>query len=268
MIKIVKKIKFNSKENRMLNVGSIEKIIKNYEQGKNKNLEYLLSKRFSWMNDFIKSTDIGLEVGAGAGLSKKFILNKNLKTSDFSEHQHLDFKNIDAQKTKFDKDSFDYIIASNMIHHIPYPIKFFQETHRILRKGGKLIIFDAYCSLILQLFTILMKHEGFDFTVNPWSTTQPVTDEHDVWSGNIAVTNLIFDNIDLFQEKVGNLYKIEHQKITECLIFLNSGGVCSTTFCIPLNKTMIKTLDKLDSFLTKYFPKFFALGRQIVLKKI
>ena len=84
MIKIVKKIKFNNKQNRMSNVGSIEKIIKNYEQGKNKNLEYLLSKRFSWMNDFIKSTDIGLEVGAGAGLSKKFILNKNLKTSDFS----------------------------------------------------------------------------------------------------------------------------------------------------------------------------------------
>ena len=29
--------------------------------------------------------------------------------------------------TKFDDESFDYVIASNMIHHIPYPVKFFKE---------------------------------------------------------------------------------------------------------------------------------------------
>ena len=130
MLKILKKIKFDDKENRMSKVTATEDVVKNYKKGKNKNLDYLLSKRFSWMNNFIRSSDVGLEVGAGAGLSKKFILNKNLKISDFSDHQHLDFKNVDAQKTEFDENSFDYIISSNMLHHIPYPIKFFQETHK------------------------------------------------------------------------------------------------------------------------------------------
>jgi len=268
MFTILKKIKFNEKENRMTNVTTTEDIIKNYKKGKNKNLDYLLSKRFGWMNAFIQNSEEGLEVGAGAGLSKQFILNKNLKTSDFSNHQHLDFKDVDAQKTKFSENSFDYIISSNMLHHIPYPIKFFQETHRILKKGGKLIIEEVTCSLALQLVVILMRHEGFDFTVDPWSTTQPVTDEKNVWSGNIAVTNLIFDNINLFEEKVGNLYKIEHHKHYECLIFLNSGGIYSTTFYIPLNTTVLKILDKLDGILTKYFPNIFATGRQIVLRKI
>ena len=268
MLKILKKIKFDEKENRMSKVGATEDVIKNYKQGKNKNLDYLLSKRFSWMNNFIRSSDVGLEVGAGAGLSKKFILNKNLKISDFSDHQHLDFKNVDAQKTKFNENNFDYIISSNMLHHIPYPIKFFQEAHRILKKNGKLIIEEVTCSLTLQLVTILMKHEGFDFTVDPWSKTHPVTDGKNVWSGNIAVTNLIFDNISLFEKKVGDLYIIEHHKRYECLIFLNSGGVCSTTFYIPLNITILKILNKLDNFLTKYFPNIFATGRQIVLRKI
>ena len=268
MLKIIKRIKFSKEQNRMANVGAIEKIIKNFENGKNKNLEYLLYKRFSWMNNFIKDSDIGLEVGSGAGLSKKFIKNKNLKTSDFSEHQHLDIKNIDAQKTKFENNTFDFILASNMLHHIPYPIKFFRETNRILKKGGRLIIFDAYCSVSLQLITILMRHEGFDFTVDPWSETKPVTDENNVWSGNIAVTNLIFDNVHLFKKKVGDLYTIEHEKITECMIFLNSGGVCSSTFYIPLNESIIKIIDKFDTFLTRNFPNIFALGRQIVLKKI
>ena len=39
---------------------------------------------------------------------------------------------------------------------------------------------------------ILMKHEGFDFTVNPWSKEEPVTEENNVWMGNAAVPNLIF----------------------------------------------------------------------------
>jgi SAM-dependent methyltransferase len=268
MLKILKKIKFDEGANRMANVGEAEQVVKNYKIGKNKNLDYLLLKRFSWMNKFIKDTDNGLEVGAGAGLSKKFILNKNLKISDFSDHQHLDFKNVDAQNTKFNNESFDYIISSNMLHHIPYPIKFFEETHRILKKNGKLIIEEVTCSLILQLATILMKHEGFDFTVDPWSRTKPVTDEANVWSGNIAVTNLIFDNIKLFSKNIGNLYNIEHQKNYECFIFLNSGGVCSTTFYVPLNIRLLKILDKLDGFLTKYFPNIFATGRQIVLRKI
>jgi len=268
MLKILKKIKFDENENRMSKVAATEEVVKNYKKGKNKNLDYLLSKRYGWMNNFIQSSETGLEVGAGAGLSKYFIQNKNLKISDFSDHKHLDFKNVDAQKTEFGENNFDYIISSNMLHHIPYPIKLFQETHRILKKGGKLIIEEVTCSLTLQLITILMKHEGFDFTVDPWSKTQPVTDEKKIWDGNIAVTNLIFDNINLFEKNIGHLFKIEHHKRYECLIFLNSGGVCSTTFYIPLNNSVLKILDKIDTFLTKYFPNIFATGRQIVLKKI
>ena len=268
MFKLLKKIKFDEKENRMSNVGAIEEVIENFSKNKNKNLKYLLSKRYSWMNDFIKNNDIGLEIGAGSGLSKKFINNKNLKISDFSEHQHLDFKNVDAQKMEFKENTFDYVIASNMIHHIPYPIKLFNETHRILKKNGKLIIQEAYCSVLLQLIIILMKHEGFDFTVDPWSKTTPVTDDKNVWAGNIAVSNMIFDDKKNFEEKIGNLYKIEHDKIYESLLFLNSGGVHSTTFYIPMNLTMLKILDGIDNLLTKFFPKIFATGRQIVLRKI
>ena len=105
------------------------------------------------------------------------------------------------KKTNFGESAFDCIVASNMIHHIPYPIKFFYETHRILKKNGKLIIFDSYCSLVLQLVVIFMKHEGFDFTVDPWSDSKPVTDENNLWAGNIAVTNMIFDNTHLFEKK-------------------------------------------------------------------
>ena len=268
MIKIINKIKFSKNQNRMKKVGNVEGAVNYFDSKKNKNLYFLIKNRYEWMNNFVKENDIGIEVGAGAGHSKKFILSKNLKISDFSDGQHLDYKNIDAQNTGFSKDSYDFIIAANMVHHIPYPIKFFREMHRILKKNGKLIIQEAYCSIIFQLITIVMRHEGFDFTKDVWSETSPVTEDDDLWAGNIAVPHLVFDDLDIFNKYLGSHFKIEYETFSECLIFLNSGGVCSRTFYIPMNNFLLNFFSKFDNFLTKTFPKIFAMGRRLVLKKI
>ena len=140
-----------------------------------------------------------------------------------------------------------------MIHHIPFPIKFFQEMNRILKKDGRLIIFESYCSVVFQLATIIMKHEGFDFTLDVWDEKNPKSDEKNAWHGNIAVPHLIF--------------KVNYEKLTECLIFLNSGGVTSKTKCIPMNSFFLNILHVIDKILVKIFPSIFCMGRRIVLIK-
>ena len=67
------------------------------------------------MNSFIENHHYGIEVGSGTGFSKDYIENKNFKTSDISSASHLDFKNIDAQKTGFPDENFDYVIASTYL---------------------------------------------------------------------------------------------------------------------------------------------------------
>ena len=99
MFKIRNKIKFRHSENRMKNEGNVSSSILKFNQ--NKNLFFLLKERFNWMNAFIEKNDVGVEVGAAGGFTKKFIKCKNFKISDFSDHKHLDYKNIDAQKTGF-----------------------------------------------------------------------------------------------------------------------------------------------------------------------
>jgi SAM-dependent methyltransferase len=267
MLKILNKIQFSPEKNRMKSVASTNLAIKIFNSLKSKNLKFLLKERFSWMNDFINEKDVGLEVGSGAGFAKFFIKNKNLKMSDLSDDAHLDFKNIDAQSTNFKDSSFDYVVASNMIHHIPYPVKFFNEMNRILKKNGKLIIFESYCSIVFQLVTILMKHEGYDFTLDVWDKKKPKSDENDAWAGNIAVPHLIFDDKQKFNENLGRLFSIEFEELTECLIFLNSGGVTSKTFYIPMNTFFLNILKFIDKFLVKLFPKIFCMGRRIVLIK-
>jgi len=76
----------------MKNEGNVSSSILDFQ--KNKNLFFLLFQRYNWMNNFIKKDAIGIEVGAAGGFTKKFIKCKNFKISDFSNHSHLDYKNI------------------------------------------------------------------------------------------------------------------------------------------------------------------------------
>ncbi len=265
MLRIKDKIKFKHSENIMKQEGDVEQSI-NRIHG-NKNLFTLLDERFRWMNNFINENDKGIEVGAAAGFSKKFIKSKNFKISDYDNLSHLDYKNVDAQNTGFKDNEFDFVISSNMIHHLPFPLKFFDEMHRILKKGGKLIIFDAHCSLLLQIVLILMRHEGFDFTKNVWSYENPSTDSQDLWSGNSAVPYLIFNDKKQFEEKMGNKFRLKYQVLCECFLFLNSGGVTAKTFYIPMNFFFLKIIKFIDKILTKIFPSVFALAYKIVLEK-
>ena len=267
MFKIRKKVQFSAEENKMSSIANTKKARELYYSSKSQNVKFLLEKRFTWMNDFIKDTDQGIEVGSGAGFIKDFIKNKNLKLTDLGDDEHLDFKNIDAQNTGFKSGSFDYVIASNMIHHIPFPIKFFKEMNRILKKNGKLIVFESYASVVFQLVTIIMKHEGYDFTLNVWDEDEAKSDVNNAWHGNVAVSHLIFDNKKKFDENLGKLFSIEYEKLTECFIFLNSGGVTSKTFCIPMNRFFLNILHSIDKILIKFFPNLFCMGRRLVLVK-
>ena len=268
MLKITKKIQFSSEENKMNSIANTKIARDLYYSAKSQNVKFLLEKRFSWMNKYINENDVGIEVGSGGGFTKDFINNKNFKLTDLGSDEHLDFKNIDAQNTRFQGESFDYVIASNMIHHIPYPMKFFKEMNRILKKNGKLIIFESYCSITFQLVTMIMKHEGFDFTLDVWDEEIAKSDEKNAWHGNIAVPHLIFDDKEKFQKNLGQLFSLEYEKFTECLIFLNSGGVTSKTRCIPMNRFFLNFLHTIDKIIVKFFPNIFCMGRRIVLKKL
>ena len=266
MIKIFQKLIFHNK-NSKLNKKTIASVIDEYKKLKNKNLHFLINERFSWMQQFINKTDDGLEVGAGAAFSKHLLNAKTLLTSDFSNDSHLDYQNIDAEKTGLEKSKYDFVIASNMMHHVPHPIIFLEEMYRILKPGGKLIIFEPHVSLIYQLVTFFTKHEGFDFTVDVWNKDKPVKQNKNPWDSNQAVAYLLFKNHELFHKNINSKFEIIYDKFAEFMIFLNSGGIYSKSFYIPLNFTFLKIVNFIDKILIKLFPNIFALGRKIVLVK-
>lgn len=253
-------------ENRMNFEGDTIRARNNFFNNVSNNLYFLLENRFSWMNRFIEKYETGIEVGAGTGISKEFIKSENFKTTDYANNEWLDYKMVDALNTKIKSETLDFVISSNMIHHVPYPKLFFEEMNRILKPGGKLIIQEINCSSSMRFLLRLMRHEGYDFTINVFDSTMICTDPEDLWSANCAIPNLLFDDLEQFKKNISN-FKVLYTGFSEFFLFINSGGVISKTKYLPLPLSILKFFRRIDIFLTKISPSFFAMQRQVVLEK-
>jgi len=253
--------------NRMGHEGDVQNARKVYLSKSNNNLQYLLKNRFTWMNAFLTPSDQGIEFGAGIGASRDFILSNNFILTDFLDSEWLDIKNVDALNSGFSSNSLDFIIASNMIHHLAFPKRFLDECQRILRPGGKLIIQDIHTSFMMRMILRLMRHEGFDETVNVFHENKPCNKPGDPWSANCSIPKMLFDSHEEFQNQYP-MWRVMHDRKVEFLQFLNSGGVVAKTKFIPLNSYLLGIQECIDTVLIRLAPNLFALQREIVLEKI
>ena len=250
----------------MAHAGDLKNAREIYIRGLNRNLNFLLSRRFSWMNRFVTKNDEGLELGSGISASKDFIKCKKFYTSDFTDSKWLDYSNIDALDTGFESGSFDFIIVSNVIHHLAYPNLFLEECHRLLKPSGVLLIQEIYTSVLTRIILKLMEHEGFNEDIDVFNSTVPANNPRDAWSANCSIPKLLFGNKTTFKEYFPT-WKVLHFQRVECILFLNSGGVVAKTGYVPLRPGLLKAVEFLDKLLIKIAPNFFALQVQIVIQK-
>jgi len=253
-------------ESRMSHTTDLKSARKSYVKGANSNLIFLLKHRAVWMNEWLRTESVGIELGAGIGSNLDFIICEKLELSDIGENDWLDFKNLDSLETGLANETYDFVIASNMIHHVAYPTVFFNESNRILKPGGMLFIQEINSSLFMRLILKLMKHEGFDETINVFDSTSPVNSKDDPWSANCSVPKLLFGNLQQFYLNFPQ-WDVIHLKPTEFLIFLNSGGVIAKTRYIPLTNNLLRIFSCIDAILCRIAPKIFALQMQVILRK-
>lgn len=255
-------------QNRMRNEGNVPTARKLFLEGRNRNLFFLLDHRFRWMQHYIDpQVHIGVELGCGQGYGKSVLKARSYLLTDFADYPWLDVKFVDALQTPFTDEQFDFVIASNMIHHVPYPALFFAEVRRILRPGGKLLVQDVNCSLLMRIMLHLMRIEGYSYDVDVFDSRNPVNDPKDLWSGNNAVPNMLFDDPNLFNLQSTGL-RIVQQGFSETLVYLVSGGVTAKTFFVPLPRWLLRCLKSFDDILSSLAPHVFALQRWAVIERV
>jgi len=252
-------------ENRMTNEGDLVLARERFLSKRPSNLNYLLKKRYSWMNEYLSRKSSVYEVGCGAGFSKTFIKHENFKLTDVKLQEWVDVE-VDALNMPFKDGTVGAILSSHMIHHLATPYIFFKEVHRVLESGGYLVIHEINTSLLMRLMLKVMRHEGYSYDVDVFAKNTIANRPDDPWSANCAIPELLFNNKEKFEEAFPEFEIIRNRKC-EGLIFPLSGGVISKSFTINIPKFLLNIVNVFDKISIFLFPKIFANGREVVLRK-
>ncbi len=236
---------------------------------KNPNLIYLLEKRFKWMEKYINRKKIIIELGSGNGCIKKILKNKKIILTDIVKYPWID-KKIDMLKINLGKKYYkkvDVFIINHSLHHCANPYLCLEKISKYLKKGGVILINEPETSFMLKLIQIVLDDESWSLNDPIFQKNKNLFNPKNPWTSNTAIAQLMFKDKKKFQNFFP-IFKIEKNIVSEFFIFLNSGGVNSSFFCIKLNKFFLGIINLIDNILIYLFPNFFPLNRTTVIRKI
>ncbi len=123
------------------------------------------SVRQEWLEKVLTGIPSGLRIldaGAGELANKKYCSHLNYVSQDFCQYEGsgnnkgLQTGSWETQQTDIVGDiadipeadeSFDVVLCSEVLEHLPSPVLALQEFQRLLKKGGTLILTAPFCSL-------------------------------------------------------------------------------------------------------------------------
>ena len=105
-----------------------------------------------------KGTEHALEVAAGTCICGRALapfvkditcldlteemLEQGKNLAEESQIKNIYFQTGNAEKLPYESDSFDLVITRLSFHHFEHPEKPFAEMYRVLKTGGKLVVWD------------------------------------------------------------------------------------------------------------------------------
>lgn len=253
-------------EDRFEHEGDVAAARERFLRERPRNLDFLLRKRYEWMNAWLKPGQRAVEFGAGSGFSRLFLRHDHLLLTDVERHPWID-EVADALDPPFADRSIDVAIVSHVLHHLASPLRFFERIHRQLKPDGLILIQDINTCFLTRLALRVTRHEGWSYHVDVFDRRTVANDPGDPWSANCAIPELLFRDGAEFERRVPG-YRVEHNALNECLTFLASGGVVVQGPAPRLSEGLLNALDGVDRALIKLAPKVFAMGRSVVLRRI
>ena len=185
-------------------------------------LRALYETAFNSITDYLPAdTNTLVEVGAGDGSSRTFLPKSFL--TDIAFHQKLD-ATCKSHEMPFKSGSVDALVLKDSLHHLPDVELFLNEANRVLRVGGRIVMFDPYWGLLAKFVYKYLHQEPFDERSDSWSFESKTP-----WDSNQALSYLLLRRDRARFERQYPFFEIREHKVLVGPSFLLSGGVSRRT---------------------------------------
>jgi ubiquinone/menaquinone biosynthesis C-methylase UbiE len=193
-----------------------------FEQNKilrNKNIKTNFDKV---IKKFIADNDAVLDYGCGTGaftykiskftkkkvfgvdLSKEFI--KCSKKFFKNKTNKLIFKKIDGIKTNFDTGQFDKILMVDVIHHLESIDTVFKELKRILKKDGKILVYEPnLLNPLIFVIHLIDKNENGLLKVGIENRYKEICKRHQMKIEHFSFNGIVISQYSIFFEIISKL---------------------------------------------------------------
>ncbi len=230
----------------------------------NPNVTYL-TWLYKKIRENLNSYQHNLEIGAGAGISADFLENiEILKTDILSWEGNSVRGDVDAEKLPFKDCEFSNVIALDVLHHTNSPYAVINESLRVLRFGGNLVIVEPFVSVFSFGIYKLFHHEDTSWKVDLKDLARGKTE---VFHGDQGISKILFGNkknIEDLQSTIHFKVKLKMEYIS-ILSFFATGGLSKP---IRTPKFFISTLIKIEDRIPQFMMKFLSSRILVVITKI
>lgn len=159
-----------------------------------------------------------LELGCGTGYFTRAIAKKakQVTATDLSEAMlkaarinlkdlgNVSFEAENAEAISFPAETFDTVLAANMLHMLDDPVKALKECHRVLKKDGTLLIINYTDDKMGQAERIWMLFRFAILFGFPPKKSWPVREEG--LRQKLKAAGFIIERMSLLQDKINAFY--------------------------------------------------------------
>jgi ubiquinone/menaquinone biosynthesis C-methylase UbiE len=159
-----------------------------------------------------------LEIGCGTGYFTRAIARKagHVTATDVSQDMlvaakrnlsgsgNISFKVENAEALSFPPETFDTVLAANMLHMLDHPLNALKECHRVLKKGGTLLIINYTDEGMTQAGRIWMLFRFAIMFGIPPKKSWPVTREN--LRQQLMLADFTIEHMSLLYDRINAIY--------------------------------------------------------------
>jgi SAM-dependent methyltransferase len=203
---------------------------------------------------------VTLEIGGGSGNLKEQL--PQVIASDIQFAPWLDLV-ADAQRLPFPDGALSNMVMVDVLHHIEYPLVFFREAERALRRGGRIVMIEPAITAGSALFYRLVHEEPVDMSADPLALGEPRPGRNPYDSNQAIPTLIATRHRDRFHKAMPGL-RIADVKWFSFAVYPLSGGFKSWSL---INGAMAKLGLALERRLEPALGRIAGFRMMLVIEK-